>query len=117
MNVFFDVQGTLISGGRPRPHARAVFSKLAEMDHDLYVWSSGGAAYAERAARTADVLDLILGCYGKSGPVPVSVDFVVDDQPGFAARYGNGYTVPSFDGDPEDDELWNVFEALTRTGV
>lgn len=107
MNVLFDVQGTLVSGGRPRPHAREVFQRLAEMGHHTYLWSSGGNAYAASAARLLGVEDLVLGCFGKSVPPPVSVDFVVDDDPGMADRYG-GYTVAAFSGDPEDRELLNV---------
>ena len=104
MNVFFDVQGTLVSGGRPRPHAREVFQRLAEMGHHPYLWSSGGNAYA---ARLLGVEDLVFGCFGKSAPPPASVDFVVDDDPGMADRYG-GYTVSAFAGDPEDRELLSV---------
>jgi hypothetical protein len=107
VNVFFDVQGTLVSGGRPRPHAREVFRRLAEMGHHVYLWSSGGNSYAASAARLLGVEDLVLGCFGKSAPPPVSVDFVVDDDPGMADRYG-GFTVAAFAGDPEDRELMGV---------
>ncbi len=107
MNVFFDVQGTLVSGGRPRPHTREVFRRLAETGHHVYLWSSGGNSYAASAARLLDVEDLVLGCFGKSVPPPVSVDFVVDDEPGMADRYG-GYTVAAFAGDPDDRELLGV---------
>ncbi|HJQ29476.1 MAG TPA: hypothetical protein VJ827_09050 [Rubrobacter sp.] len=107
MNVFFDVQGTLVSGGRSRPHARDIFLRLVEMGHHVYLWSSGGSSYAASAARLLDVEDLVSGCFGKSGPPPVSVDFVVDDQPGIVAYYG-GYTVSAFAGDQEDRDLLSV---------
>jgi hypothetical protein len=118
VNVFFDVQGTLVSGGRPRPHAREVFGRLAEMGHHVYLWSSGGNSYAASAARLLDVEDLVLGCFAKSSPPPVSVDFVVDDDPGMADRYG-GYTVAVFAGAPEDRGLMGVpgaVEASDREG-
>lgn len=111
MNVFFDVQGTLVSGGRPRPHAREVFREIEALGHHVYLWSSGGPSYAARAAELLSVEDVLYGCFGKSGPVPVSVDFVVDDQPHPVESYG-GYRVNPFDGDPEDRELWKVVEAL-----
>jgi hypothetical protein len=111
VNVFFDVQGTLVSGGRPRPHAREVFQRLAEMGHHVYLWSSGGNSYAASAAGLLDVEDLVFGCFGKSAPPPVSVDFAVDDDPAIADRY-SGYTVAAFAGDPEDRELLGVPEAL-----
>ena len=111
MNVFFDVQGTLVSGGRGRPHVREVFLKLVQTGHHVYLWSSGGSTYAESAARLLGVEDLVSGCFGKGGPPPVSVDFVVDDQPGMAEHYG-GYTVSAFAGDSGDRELLSVPEAV-----
>jgi hypothetical protein len=100
VNVFFDVQGTLLAGGVPRPHAREVFAELGALGHDVYLWSSAGAGYATRAAQALGVEDLVLGCYSKHSPPPVSVDYVVDDFPDFAELHG-GYAVPPFDGDRE----------------
>jgi hypothetical protein len=114
VNIFFDVQGTLISGGIPRPHARNVFAELAEMGHDVYLWSSAGTGYAASAAKTLGVEDLVRGCYSKSAPPPVAVDYVVDDYPDFAEHHG-GYAIAPFDGDPEDQELWRVVERLRRS--
>lgn len=113
MNVFFDVQGTLLAGGIPRPRAREAFIELGALGHDVYLWSSAGAGYAARAAQTLGVEDLILGCYSKHAPPPVSVDYVVDDFPDFAELHG-GYAVPPFNGDREDAELLRVVEALRR---
>lgn len=113
MNVFFDVQGTFVAGGKPRPHAREVFQKLEDLGHGVYPWSSAGGAYAASAAKLLGVEDLILGCYSKSTPPPVSVDFVVDDQADFARHHG-GHAIAPFDGNPEDRELWRVVEALRR---
>jgi len=113
VNVFFDVQGTLLAGGDPRPHAREVFVELGSLGHDVYLWSSAGAAYATRAAQALGVEDLVLGCYSKHAPPPVSVDYVVDDFPDFAELH-SGYAVPPFDGNREDSELLGVVEALRR---
>ena len=113
MNVFFDVQGTLLAGGVPRPHAREVFVELGSLGHDVYLWSSAGAGYARRAAQALGVEDLVLGCYSKHAPPPVSVDYVVDDFPDFAELHG-GYAVAPFKGDGEDAELLRVVEALRR---
>ena len=113
MNVFFDVQGTLLSGGVPRPHAREVFVELCSLGHDLYLWSSAGAGYARAAAQTLGVEDLVLGCYPKHAPPPVSVDYVVDDFPDFAELHG-GYAIAPFQGDGEDTELLRVVQALRR---
>lgn len=116
MNVFFDVQGTLVSGGKPRPHVREVFQKLEDLGHFVYLWSSAGGAYAAEAAKLLNVEDLILGCYSKGAPPPVSVDFVVDDQADFARRHG-GHAITPFHGDEGDAELWNVIEILQRAGT
>ncbi len=115
--MFFDIQGTLISSGEPRPHVREVFQKLEGLGHYVYLWSSAGGAYAASAAGLLGVEDLILGCYSKSAPPPINVDFVVDDQPGFTDHYDNGFTIPPFDGDPDDQELWKAVEIIQEVGL
>ena len=117
MNVFFDIQGTLVSGGEPRPHAREALQKLGSLGHHVYLWSSAGGAYAAQAAGLLGVEDLVFGCYAKDPPPPVSVDFAIDDQPGFADRFGDGFTIPPFDGDPDDRELWNAVDAIQGVGL
>lgn len=116
MNIFFDVQGTLLAGNSPRPHVRAVFSELVSRGHDVYLWSSAGAAYAERAAELLGVDDLVVGYWAKNPMPPVTVDYVVDDQRDFAEHHG-GYAIAPFDGEPGDRELWNVPEAIEAAGV
>lgn len=111
MNVFFDVQGTLISRGVARPHVREVFSDLTGMGHDIYLWSSAGSGYAAAAARALEIEDFVLGCHSKA-EAPVRVDFAVDDDPNMVVR--NGYAITPFDGDPADDELRNVVEELKK---
>lgn len=111
MNVFFDVQGTLVSGGRPRPYAREVFLELTRMGHHVYLWSSAGGSYATRAAKLLGIEDIVLGCYSKHAILPVTVDYIVDDHPDFADHHG-GYAIPPFDGRPDDEELWGVVDAL-----
>ena len=111
MNVFFDVQGTLLSGVMLRPHAREVFLKIEALGHHVYLWSSAGEAYAARVAFLLDVYDVAYGYFGKTGHIPVTVDFVVDDQPGLVRQYG-GYEINPFSGDPDDEELWRVVEEI-----
>jgi hypothetical protein len=114
VNIFFDVQGTLLTGGVPRPDTREVFIEIASLGHDVYLWSSAGAGYAAMAAETLGVEDLIFGCYSKSVPPPVTVDYAIDDHPDLVERYG-GHVVTPFDGDAGDRELWRVVEALRRS--
>ena len=111
MNVFFDVQGTLLSGVTPRPHTREALLKIESLGHHVYLWSSAGEAYAARAAFLLDVQDVAYGYYGKTDHIPVTVDFVVDDQPGIVDQYG-GYGISPFTEDPDDEELWKVVEKL-----
>jgi hypothetical protein len=117
VNVFFDVQGTLVAHGVGRPHAGEVFRRLAAGGHDVYLWSSAGGGYAREAARLLGVEDVVLGCFSKLAEPPVPVDLVVDDDAGFAG--GDGLLVRPFDGDPEDRELLRVagvVEGLAGSG-
>jgi hypothetical protein len=111
LNVFFDVQGTLISGGSPRPHAREVFQEVENLGHHAYLWSSGGSAYCAHAAKLLGLEDIAYGYFSKSGPLPVTVDFAVDDQPYLVEEHG-GYHITPFDGNPDDKKLWEVVEKL-----
>ena len=111
VNVFFDVQGTLVSGGIPRPHAREVFLKIESLGHHVYLWSSAGGAYAARAAKLLNLEDVAYGYFSKPDAIPVTVDFVVDDQPHIVRQYG-GYEISPFAGNPDDQELWRVVEKL-----
>ena len=116
MNVFFDVQGTLLAGSVPRPYVREVFLDLGTRGHDVHLWSSAGVGYAERAAELLGVSDLVLGCWSKFAPPPFRVDYVVDDHPDFAEHHG-GYAIVPFEGDPEDRELRKVPGAIEATGA
>ena len=111
MNVFFDVQGTLLSGTTPRPNAREVFLELESLGHHVYMWSSAGEAYAYRAAFILDVHDMVYGYFAKTDQIPVTVDFAVDDQPHLVERYG-GHEITPFQGEPDDAELWKIVEKL-----
>lgn len=112
MNVFFDVQGTLLTMEEvPRPRAREAFLMLKEEGHAVYLWSSGGAGYAATAADLLGVADLVSGCFDKRGEPGVPVDFAVDDDASVVEAHG-GYRVTPFDGDPADEELLRVAEAI-----
>ena len=116
VNIFFDVLDTLLSEEDiPRPHAREAFLRLREMGHEVYLWSSGGGAYAATAAEILGVADLMDGCFGKRHDPEVSVDFAVDDDASVVDSYG-GYLIEPFEGDPWDEELLRVAETLEATG-
>jgi hypothetical protein len=113
MNIFFDVQGTLLTeDGDPRPHAREVFLELTEMGHEVCLWSTAGEGYAAHAARVLGVEDVVRGHFGKrSVPEHIQVDYAVDDSPSWVERHG-GYLVRAYEGDPWDRELLRVVEAV-----
>ena len=61
MNVFFDVQGTLLSMEEvPRPRAREAFLMIKEAGHDLYLWSSGGAGQDSDPTGALDLLQTMV---------------------------------------------------------
>ena len=55
--------------------------------------------------------DLVSGCFGKRREPGVPVDFVVDDDRSMVEAHG-GYRITPFDGDPKDEELMRVTEAV-----
>ena len=112
MNVFFDVQGTLLTMEEaPRPRAREAFQMLRASGHEVYLWSSGGAGYAATAADLLGVTDLVSGCFGKRQEPGVPVDFAVDDDTSVVEAHG-GYRIKPFDGDPGDEELMRAAKAI-----
>lgn len=114
MNVFFDVQGTLLTmEDVPRPRAREAFLMLKENGHDLYLWSSGGAGYAAATAELLGVADLVSGCFSKRSEPGVPVDFAVDDDASVVEAHA-GYRIEPFEGDPCDEELLRAAEAVGR---
>ena len=74
---------------------------------------AAGAGYASSAAELLGVENLVLGCYSKSAPPPVTADYAVDDHPDVVDRYG-GHAIAAFDGDSEDRELWKLAERLNE---
>ncbi len=114
MNVFFDVQGTLVGSGMARPKIREVFQTLIDEGHHVYIWSSAGSAYAKRAAGFIGVDDLAFGYFSKSEPPPVSVDFTVDDHPAMVGTFGDGYLIKPFDGDSEDVDLLKALREIRK---
>jgi hypothetical protein len=85
------------------------------MGHEVYLWSSAGGAYAAAAAEVLGVADLVDGCFGKRHEPDVEVDFVVDDDLSVVESYG-GFRVEPFEGDPRDEELLKVVEAVDTSG-
>ena len=64
MNIFFDVDETLIAyDGSLRPGSRSVFERLVSDGHHVYVWSGRGIRTSE--VHRTGLGDLVSGIYQK----------------------------------------------------
>ena len=119
LNVFFDVDFTLIDGdGRLRNHAHEVMEALYADGHTIYVWSGVGIRQWDMKKHSLD--DLVEGYfvkplwdYKKRLPdfkVTVMPDFVIDDYPGVVADFG-GYHISDIAA-PDDRELLEVLRLI-----
>jgi hypothetical protein len=124
MNIFFDVDGTIVGSYdvKLRPMVREVFEQLRADGHTIYVWSGVGLRWDEIDLH--GLRPLIAGCFWKPRwdhqarltelGVEVSPDFVVDDHAEVVAAFG-GVTVWPFDYyDPKDREMERVYRAVTE---
>ncbi len=105
MNVFFDVDNTILGGldGSLRPGTREVFEELLGRGHDLYVWSGMGVRSAD--VRRLGLEPLVTGVYQKPIShfqeglarygIPVVPHFVVDDHPEIVEHFG-GHCIPAY---------------------
>jgi len=120
LNVFFDVDHTLVSWDyQLRPHVHDVFEQILDDGHKIFIWSGMGV-------RTAFVEHfklghLISGLYRK--PVenhretvhdftPIFPDYVVDDHPEVVAAFiGHKMQAPLYPVH-EDRGMWRAYEAF-----
>ena len=120
LNVFFDVDDTLIVGNGLRNHAREVFERLAEAGHSIYVWSGVGIRKRQMVYHGLD--QFVKGYYVKPLwdyknrlavlDIPVMPDFVVDDHYELVKGFdGFGYTIPYPCGD-DDRSLMEALAAI-----
>ena len=123
LNVFFDVDGTLLTyDDRLRPHVHAVFQRLQADGHRIYIWSGTGLRHA--VVEENGLADYVSGVFPKPladfqeqlrAYTPIDPDFVVDDHPqivealgGFQIEPALTYTVD----DPNDREMWRAYDAI-----
>jgi len=121
MNVFFDVDGTIIADdGALRPHVHEVFQKIKEAGHDIYVWSGVGIRW--EIVRANKLAEYVTDCYLKplynhqNGlaelGVKVKPDFCIDDYKSIVDAFSGVTVKPYFFADPEDKEMLRVLEAV-----
>lgn len=123
MNIFFDVDNTLITWDyRLRPHVREVFARLCAEGHTLYLWSGMGRRW--EVVKQFRLHDFVKDCFEKplynhierleSLGVTVYPDFVIDDHLEVVRVFGGHHIPTPLYNIEEDDEILRVYEAIQR---
>lgn len=121
MNIFFDVDYTLVSAQlQLRPGVEEVFEKLLDDGHRIYIWSGMGLRWP--VIHRHKLESYVSGVFGKPlsdyverlpefevEPFP---DFVVDDYPGIVECFGGMYIREFFMNDPNDDEIHECYRII-----
>jgi hypothetical protein len=126
MNIFFDVDETLIAyDGSLRPGSRSVFERLVSDGHHVYVWSGRGIRTSE--VHRTGLGDLVSGIYQKPLSdfkaglarcgIPVLPDFVIDDYPGIVESFGGLCIRPYHGGGQADNELSDLPDLVRGLGA
>ena len=121
MNIFFDVDYTLISfEGRLRPNVKEVFQQLLDDEHKIYIWS--GVGLRHEIIKKFELEPFVSGVYWKPIEhyeeklielgVDIRPDFIIDDDFGIVEALG-GYLIKAYSlPNPDDKELWKAYEAI-----
>ncbi len=122
MNIFFDVDDTLITWDvRLRPNVSDVFARLREDGHTIYLWSGYGPRW--EVVKRFELAEHIVDCFWKplydhhsrleELGVPFVPDYVVDDHPDIITAFGGSLINPASSTYFEDKEMWRVYEAIS----
>jgi hypothetical protein len=116
MNVFFDVDHTLVFSQELRPGSHDAMRRLAEAGHTIYVWSAGGEAYSRRIVAQHELHHWVTDCFDKDPRVEPRPDIIIDDDWYLVEKYG-GYLVSQYKAvNPEDREFAEILERLAELG-
>ena len=127
MNIFFDVDDTILSfDGGLRPNTHEVFEQLIADGHTVYIWS--GVGIRTSFVNREGLGHLVAGVYQKPLSdfaaglerfgIPVFPDFVVDDYPEIVAHFGGLCIKPYQRSSQPDTELLAIpelVEALSQS--
>ena len=122
MNIFFDVDDTLITWDvRLRPDVVEVFEQIRGDGHTIYLWSGYGPRW--EVVRRFDLHEHITNCFWKplhdhherlvELGVPFRPDYVVDDHPDIIKAFGGTLVFPAGDPFREDREMWRAYEEFS----
>lgn len=139
MNIFFDIDYTLLDMGKDlRPGVHELFQKLKADGHNLYVWSGNGVRWSDMERH--DLRGYLSGAFEKPLPgegddamakfeqdlhemnLTVWPDFVVDDYQIFVSFFGGvwvrGYFVAtkSNQNDREMERAYRVIKEYVEKG-
>ena len=117
MNIFFDVDQTILGlDSSLRPGAREVMQGLIDGGHRVYLWS--GMGVRTEVVKRHKLGPLVSGLYPKPHyshqeklaemGVPVTPDFVVDDDPEVVMAFGGLWVPPYHFSGTEDKEMERV---------
>lgn len=123
MNIFFDVDDTLITWDvKLRPHVADVFTRLREDGHILYLWSGYGPRW--EVVKRFDLHEHVIDCFWKplydhharleELGVPFVPDYVVDDHPDIITAFGGSVIKAASSTYFQDQEMWRVYEDIVR---
>lgn len=121
MNIFFDVDFTLISWNyRLRPHVRTVFEWLRADGHTIYIWSGMGMRW--EIVREHQLHDLVADCFAKplydhiarldELGIAVYPDYVIDDHAEVVEVFGGYHIPPPLTPLEQDQEMLRVYDAI-----
>jgi hypothetical protein len=125
MNVFFDVDHTIVSDrGTLRPHAREVFGRLKDDGHLVYLWS--GVGRRTEVVRAHALEPYVVECFVKPTfdyerrwrreATGVWPDFCIDDHAAVIEVFG-GEIVTPFYNEPDDTEILRVYDVIARSAI
>jgi len=122
MNVFFDVDKTIVSqNGSIRPWVREIFVQLKEDGHTLYVWSGMGIRWPVLSRFglrdfVADFYEKPLDDHHRRLPllgVKVTPDLCVDDHEEIISVFGGIVVAPYVIDNPRDIEMHRVYTLIS----
>jgi len=120
MKVFFDVDLTILcstdEGWQLRPGTQEVIRQLAEMGHQVYIWTASGKPHAEQVVQTYGLGQWVVDCMDKDSGPPITPDMIVDDDEFLVQKYSGVWVKPYREPDPEDRQLFQVLEAVKAFG-